>query len=342
MAGGDGSDLYVINSSTEHAAAEINDSGISGSDELRFAATIAGQTLTIGLGDIGLECISIGTGTAATAVTSATTALGVNAILAPNALLISGNAGNNTLLGSGFDDLLIGAGGLDSMNGGDGSDIYLIGIASDHGAAEINDSGVSGRDELRFAATTAGQTLRVFAADRGLERVCIGTGNGATANRSATTALSIDASLAPNALLISGNAGANRLSGSAFNDTLIGGEGVDSLTGGLGADCFQFDTAINPSMSPDRLIDFNPAQADWLALDSTVFGELGPVGPLASAAFSIGSSFTDIAQRILYNPVNGALTYDSDGSAGLGFVATFAVLPVGLGAQLSSIAFMVI
>ncbi len=333
MNGSDGSDIYLINSPGEHSAAEINDTGLNGSDELRFAASIAGQTLRIFAADLGLERISIGSGMAAAAVNSATTALNIDAALAPNALRISGNAGSNVLTGSAF---------VDTLDGGEGSDIYLISNASQHPAAEINDSGLSGSDELRFAATSAGQTLTVFAGDLGLERISIGSGTGANAISSATTTLHIDASLAPNALVISGNAGANRLSGSAFNDTLIGGAGLDTLSGGGGADCFYFNTAISLMVRPDRLIDFSPAQADWIALDSSVFTGLGQIGFLDSSAFTIGSIFTASPQRLLYNPANGVLTYDSNGSTELGVVVAFATLPLGLESQMSSSLFRIV
>ena len=162
MDGGDGSDVYLINGSVDHAAAEINDSGFSGSDELRFASTTNGQTLTVYAADRGLERISIGTGMGASAITTATTALNIDASLAPNALLISGNAGGNAFIGSAL---------IDTLDGGEGSDVYLVTDGVQHRAAEINDSGLSGNDELRFAATEEGLTLTVFSGDTGLERV---------------------------------------------------------------------------------------------------------------------------------------------------------------------------
>ncbi|MFN5696249.1 MAG: hypothetical protein ACK486_04340, partial [Cyanobacteriota bacterium] len=111
-------------------------------------------------------------------VLSATTALNVNASAAPNPLSITGNDGANNLTGTAFadiliggadNDILIGGAGTDAINGGDGSDIHLIASSTDHSAAEFNDTGTSGTDELRFASITAGQTLSVFATDRGLE-----------------------------------------------------------------------------------------------------------------------------------------------------------------------------
>ncbi|MFN5220764.1 MAG: SwmB domain-containing protein, partial [Cyanobacteriota bacterium] len=67
-------------------------------------------------------------------------------------------------------NILIGGAGIDSMDAANGSDIYLIASSTDHSAAEFNDTGTSGTDELRFASITAGQTLSVFATDRGLEK----------------------------------------------------------------------------------------------------------------------------------------------------------------------------
>jgi hypothetical protein len=63
----------------DKTAAEITDTGATGTDELRFAATAAG-TLTLLAGDTGLERVVIGTGTAAVAVATATTALRLMAI----------------------------------------------------------------------------------------------------------------------------------------------------------------------------------------------------------------------------------------------------------------------
>ena len=102
--GGQGSDIYVVNSLSEKTAAEITDSGVFGTDELRYAATTAG-TLVLAAGDTGLERIAIGTGKAATAVATGTTALSVDASAAANGLTIVGNAGINTLTGSAYNDM---------------------------------------------------------------------------------------------------------------------------------------------------------------------------------------------------------------------------------------------
>ena len=320
MNGGNDGDLYLVTSSADHSAAEINDSGASGSDELRFASTTANQILTVFAGDIGLESVTIGTGVAAAAITTGTTALGINAAAAPNALTIRGNAGINALTGTSF---------VDAMDGGNGADIYLVTSSVQHSAAEINDSGASGSDELRFASTTAGQTLTVFAGDIGLESVTIGTGTAAAAVITGTTALSINASAALNGLSISGNAGINRLTGTGFDDVINGGSGNDTLIGGAGIDVFRFDSSLNALTNVDHITDFSIAQNDGIQLENAVFTALVTTGALAATAFVIGLAATTADQRIVYNSGTGLLNYDPDGN-GLLRATQFATLSAGL------------
>jgi Ca2+-binding RTX toxin-like protein len=148
---------------------------------------------------------------------------------------LTGTSSANTLTGGAGNDILIGLGGTDALNGGAGSDLYVMTSASDHTAAEINDTGASGIDEVRFTTTTA-STLNLYALDRGIESVTIGTGTAASAVTTGTTANSINAALVANALSITGNNGNNTLTGTAYADTLTGNAGNDTLNGGAGAD----------------------------------------------------------------------------------------------------------
>ena len=153
---------------------------------------------------------------------------------------LRGGAGDDTLVGYAGADLLVGGDGLDRLLGGEGGDLYLIELARDHQAAEVEDLGTTGIDELRFAETKT-STLTLFSGDRGLERVVIGTGTLATAVSSGTIALNIDASAAPNGLTLIGNAGRNQLLGTAFDDVLNGGLLGDDLRGGAGNDVYVID-----------------------------------------------------------------------------------------------------
>jgi len=140
MNGGDGSDLYIIAAASEHAAAEIADSGASGLDEVRFTSAIANATLTLFAGDTGIEQAVIGTGTASAAVTTATTALNINAAALSYGLALIGNAGTNTLTGGSGADSLQGGAGNDTLIGGAGADQLRGGIGLDTltGGADID------------------------------------------------------------------------------------------------------------------------------------------------------------------------------------------------------------
>jgi Ca2+-binding RTX toxin-like protein len=254
-----------------------------------------------------------------------------------------GNSGNNRISveqATPITNVINGGDGVDSLDGGDGGDVYLISAGSHHRAGEVRDSGGSGIDELRFASTVSGDTLVVFADDTGLEQVTIGTGTGATASLTGTTALVVDASAAPNGLSLIGNGGANTLIGGAFADRLCGRGGNDVLTGGAGGDSFRFETALNSLGNRDTITDFNPGEGDRIELENAIFTKLIVTGPLAAEAFAVAASATTAAQRILYDPGSGNLIYDSNGNAAGGSVV-FAQVGAGLGASLRADCFLV-
>jgi Ca2+-binding RTX toxin-like protein len=258
---------------------------------------------------------------------------------------LTGLAGNDTLNGLAGNDILNGGAGTDSMNGGDGSDIYLIGRATEHPAAEIADSGISGTDEVRFTSTIKGTTLTLYAGDTGIEQIVIGTGTGTTAVTTGTKALNVNAALVNNGLSIIGNAGANSMTGTAFADTLdggagadiliggagadilIGGNGNDILTGGNGTDSFVFNFAANTASNRDTLTDFLFG-SDTLQFSKAVFTALGSIGNLTAAEFRSGAGVTggqDADDHIVYNTTTGVLYYDADGS-GAGAAVQVALL----------------
>ena len=263
-----------------------------------------------------------------------------NLVLTGTAVTATGNGAANRITvdqATAVANVINGGAGVDVMDGGNGSDIYLVADSSHHSEAEIVDSGATGSDELRFSSTIAGQTLVVHGGNIGLERVTIGTGTAIAASTAATTALNVTANSAANGLAITGNNGANWLIGSnnadtiignGGNDTIEGGDGADTLTGGLGADVFRFASGIGGS-GIDRITDFTVSQNDVIHLDNIVFTALPTSGVLAAAAFTPGSAATTAAHRIGYNAANGALWYDADGN-GAGMSITFAQLNTGV------------
>jgi serralysin len=181
--------------------------------------------------------------------------------------VLTGSSTANRIDGGSGNDVVNGGGGTDVLDGGEGSDVYLVTSLADKTAAEITDTGTTGTDELRFAATTAG-TLTLLAGDTGLECVVIGMGTGASAVTNGKVALNVDATASANGLTITGNAGNNTLTGSstadtldggAGNDVLLGGLGQDTLTGGIGNDIFTFNVTKDSSTSAkkaDVITDF--------------------------------------------------------------------------------------
>jgi serralysin len=264
----EGNDTLVGTASNE----TIN--GLGGNDTISGLA--GNDTLIGGLGNdtldggAGNDVLTGGDGTDTASYATATAGVTVNLAFTKSQKTVgSGNdtlSGIENLIGSAFNDVLTGSstanridggsgndvvnggGGTDVLDGGEGSDVYLVTLLADKTAAEITDTGTTGTDELRFAATTVG-TLTLLAGDTGLERVVIGTGTGASAATTGKVALNVDATASANGLTITGNAGNNTLTGSGFadtldggagNDVLIGGLGQDTLTGGIGNDIFKF------------------------------------------------------------------------------------------------------
>ncbi|GCL60714.1 hyalin repeat protein [Microcystis aeruginosa NIES-3807] len=92
----------------------------------------------------------------------------------------------------------------------------------------------------------------------------------------------------------------DRLFGEEGDDLLDGGAGSDFLYGGLGADYFVLATG-NGS---DRIMDFNPAEGDRLALSGLNFGQLS----FNSNQIILGSEVLAYVTGSLGNPVTGLNT----------------------------------
>jgi serralysin len=112
-------------------------------------------------------------------------------------------------------------------------------------------------------------------------------------------------------------------------DVLNGGLGTDTMAGGSGRDFFLFNTALSATSNVDAITDFSVPD-DTIELENTgIFTKLG-LGILATSAFFKGTAAHDADDWIIYNPLSGALTYDSNGNAAGGAIK-FASLATGLG-----------
>jgi Ca2+-binding RTX toxin-like protein len=136
--------------------------------------------------------------------------------------------------------------------------------------------------------------------------------------------------------ILKGQTGNDRLEGGDGLDMLIGGVGSDRLDGGLkadtlnggsGTDSFVFSTALGAG-NIDTIQDFSVVN-DSILLADAIFNRAGIVGPLAASRFYVGTAAHDTSDRIIYNAVSGALSYDDDGD-GAHAAVQFAVLRPGL------------
>jgi serralysin len=126
---------------------------------------------------------------------------------------------------------------------------------------------------------------------------------------------------------LTGNDANNVLSDGGFggngDDIIRGGAGNDTLTGGADADTFWFDTAANATTNKDMITDF-VSGTDKLQFSVSGLAALGATGRFSANDQRFWSSATgithDVTDRLIYNTIAGALSYDSNGSAAGGAV----------------------
>ena len=108
-----------------------------------------------------------------------------------------------------------------------------------------------------------------------------------------------------------GRDGADTLLGQTGRDALDGGEGSDTLNGGRGKDTYVFSTAPVAGVS-DTIAKFQTGEKIKLA--ASAFAGLTTGILPADQFFVIDTGAQDENDHILYDPANGALYYDADGS----------------------------
>ena len=197
---------------------------------------------------------------------------------------LSGNEFANAIIGNNGANVLDGGKGVDTLTGHGGNDTYVVDRAAD---AIVERKG-AGKDVVVTSVN-----YRLGAGDE-IEQI-----------QAANVALKTPLKLTGNefANVVFGNAGANVLNGLGGKDTLVGGKGRD---------LFQLTTKPGAA-NFDHIQDFS-TRDDRIALENGVFRKLGKAGGLASQAFVKGPEALDASDRVIYDPTNGGLYYDPDGT----------------------------
>ncbi|CAK0746830.1 serralysin [Gammaproteobacteria bacterium] len=210
---------------------------------------------------------------------------------------LTGNAGKNLLTGGLGNDTLNGGADVDTLVGGAGDDNYVVDNIGDVITENVGEGSDTVQSSVTYTLAANVENLTLTGRYTANAIGSNGTGNGL-------------------ANMMSGNQAKNVLNGVGGNDTLNGGLGSDTLTGGTGNDSFQFDSVLG-STNIDTISDFVSTQ-DGLSLDDAVFAQIGVRGRFVIADGRFWASTTGIAHdasdRVIYNTVTGALSYDADGN----------------------------
>jgi Ca2+-binding RTX toxin-like protein len=173
------------------------------------------------------------------------------------------------IIGSKFDDILIGSGDVNYIQGGQGAD-QIFGLGDDDRliGGEGGDylDGGAGYDKIEYGDSTAGVTVNLTT----------NTGSGGEAQGDTYFSIEYVVGSAFDDTL-TGDANANTLVGMDGGDTLFGGggqdrfsggRGQDTITGGSDADTFVFYGVDTIGEAPDYIMDFSQADGDVIDLDS--------------------------------------------------------------------------
>lgn len=246
----------------------------------------------------------------------------------------TGNGLANLIIGNHAANRIDGMGGADTMNGWRGNDVYIVDNVGDQANENLTTGG--GLDLVQSSVT------HILGGN--IENLTL-VGTAGTSGSGNALANRIVGNLAANGIngaegndTLIGGGGADSINGGDGNDTVFGGAGNDLLRGGVGVDGFVFDTALNPNVNVDDLLDFSAAN-DVINLDRTIFTAILVDGTLAAGAFVQGTAAGDANDRILYDSASGNIFYDSDGN---GAAAAVLFAQVNFGTVLTNADFVAV
>ena len=198
------------------------------------------------------------------------------------------NAGD-ALTGSSGDNWFRGQGGVDTINGGRGSD-----------GVEFWTNDVTAGAVVNLSRTTAQVQNDGF----GNVETLVGI------EELYGTFLADSLTGSKGANWIGGDDGNDTLNGGAGNDTLLGGGGADRLTGGTGVDVFVFDDNGSGRPFGDTITDFVSG------IDKIAFEVADFAGMDGTLRFQNGTSAGGSGSWFFFNATTRQLFWDADGVGG--------------------------
>ena len=194
------------------------------------------------------------------------------------------------VIGTGFNDIIIGNVAANVLTGGAGADTLDGGAGNDTIFAGLGNDNIFGG--FGFDLIDGGDGDDIINGGKNGDTIFGGLGND----------------------FIGGGNGLDSINGGDGNDTIIGGLGTDTLTGGAGNDHFQMMRALDGVINIDLITDYTSGQ-DVIELSASIFTVFaGQVG-----------TFITTGPNLTYNSTTGVLAYDADG-AGPGAALAFATL----------------
>lgn len=228
------------------------------------------------------------------------------------------------ILGTAYDDKIVGSKGNDSLNGGgNGNDKISGGAGDDKLIADYSNGnnwldGGDGNDYLSASGD--------FFEYRGEVSINYISGNNTLKGGAGDDKLIANYTSGNN--LLEGGDGNDYLSasGAVGNNILNGGLGDDILIAGKGIDTFVFNSY---NQGVDHIDNFN-AISDRIQISSAGFDGGLSTGKLLASQFIVGTSATTSNQQFIYNLNTGGLYFDQDGSGSTFSQVKFAQLSTGL------------
>jgi Ca2+-binding RTX toxin-like protein len=186
--------------------------------------------------------------------------------LRDDGVLVHGEAGNDSVIGSEFRDLLLGEGGADTIRGGDDADTIRGGWGNDLLIGDAGDDFIEGGGNSdRLEGRLGNDILR---GQVGNDVLIGGDGNDGLAGHAGNDLL--DGGAGNDVLL--GGAGDDNLAAGDDDDTALGGAGIDRVDGGPGTDVIAGshgagladlgDNVVGDAAEIDELFRFDAPWAD--------------------------------------------------------------------------------